>query len=189
VEIKALFSILVKHLDQAVIAKELLHRLDLPDMGRNPLKLDVDKKREGATAGGEGLTAPTPDVQTNGGRDERPSFIIDLTSQFFSGEEDDEAIWRSTSDVERICLEIKSQSERVRDFCGAAGVITPHDRDDLGTPEFILRMSDACRPPDDPHWPCGVHRVRGSLFQQWQGRTTVFESAAIRQRRKATTSV
>lgn len=93
------------------------------------------------------------DVKTDGGKDERLVSIVDLACYHFVGEECDASIRCSTTEVERLCLEVKPHGERVRHFHGATKIHLANDGDDQGPSKIILCLHDLPGVSDDPPRP------------------------------------
>jgi hypothetical protein len=99
------------------------------------------------------MSGPAFDVKTNGGRDKRNAAIEDPARYLFIGEKRDEWIRRSTTEVERLRIEVKPHSERVRHVRGAARIRLINDSDDQGPPEVIFCLKNHPGVFDDPPGP------------------------------------
>jgi hypothetical protein len=136
--------------DETVLIKKLRCCFQPLEVCRDSSQLYVNWHWQHSPTDDHGLSRPAFDVKANDGRDKRHAAIEDPADNLFIGEERDVGIRRSTTEVERLCIEVKPHSERVRHIRSAAKIRLINDSDDQGPPEIILCLKNLPGVFDDP---------------------------------------
>jgi hypothetical protein len=152
--------------DEAVLIKKLRGCFQPPEVSRDSSQLNVNWYWQRSPADGHGLSGPAFDVKANSGRDKRHTAVEDPAGNLLIGKEHDVGIRRSTTEVERLRIEVKPHSERLRHIRGAARIRLINDSDDQSPPKIIFFLENPPRVFDDPLGPtrCMIKALFGTML-------------------------